>query len=247
MCKKDWSLLFPEIHGEILYLLGTSHLSLWKQGCDIFTETTFWRSWACWFGNAGKHFYEPCCATWIFFYILNVKYWIQNQEELINQVVVSPFRGIFRGWINGLARNEAQQRVVQSPALGKKQPQAPGQARDWQSKASSRKGSGCPAGHEVDHEPAKCHYGQSDHQSPGCPGHRIAYRLREVIAPLCSAFERCLGAAQLWIPMHKGDRDILERVQWRVMKMIKGLKRLSHEKVGELGLCSLWCCHRIIQ
>lgn len=48
----------------------------------------------------------------------------------MNQGVVPPFRGIFRGWINGLTRNEAQQRVVQSPALGKEQPPAPGQTRD---------------------------------------------------------------------------------------------------------------------
>lgn len=97
---------------------------------------------------------------------LSFRSWIQYWEELlINQVVVPPFRGIFRGWINGLTRNEAQQRALQSPALGKEQPQAPGQTRDWQSKASSKKGTG----HKVDHKPAMCHYGQSGHQPPGLP------------------------------------------------------------------------------
>lgn len=99
-CK---SLPFPEIHGEILCFLGASRLSLWKLCCDIFTETTSWKTGFVGLGMLGNISVSYAVPPEFFF-----RSWIQNWEEvLINQVVVPPFRGIFRGWINGLARNEA--------------------------------------------------------------------------------------------------------------------------------------------
>ena len=45
---------------------------------------------------------------------------------------------------------------------------------------------------------------------------------------------------KLWDPQHKKDMDLLERVQKKAMKMIKGLEHLSNEeKLRELGLFSL--------
>ncbi|PKU28936.1 hypothetical protein llap_20760 [Limosa lapponica baueri] len=83
----------------------------------------------------------------------------------------------------------------------------------------------------------------------GCTKRSVTSRSREVILPLYSALvrphlEHCV---QLWSPQHRKDMDLLEQVQRRAMKMIRGLKHLSSEdRLGlfnpngeELGLFSL--------